>query len=54
MTPSRFAKDEDYKVGAKVDVSSKGSSAEAIKVSGSAEPAAAPMAPAPAPEAPKN
>jgi len=46
--------DGEIKVGAKVDVTSKGGSAEEIKVSGGAEPAAAPMAPAPAPEAPKN
>jgi len=44
----------DLKVGAKVDVTSKGSSAEEIKVSGGAEAPAAPMAPAaPAPAAPK-
>jgi hypothetical protein len=38
----------DLKVGAKVDVTSKGSSAEAIKVSGGSEAPAAPAAPAPA------
>jgi ribosomal protein S6E (S10) len=44
----------DLKMGAKVDVTSKGSSAEEIKVSGGAEAPAAPMAPAaPAPSAPK-
>jgi hypothetical protein len=41
----------DLKVGAKVDVTSKGSSAEEIKVSGGAE---APAAPAAAPAAPAN
>jgi len=37
----------DLKVGAKVDVTSKGSSAEEIKVSGGAEAPAAPAPPAP-------
>jgi len=41
----------ELKVGAKVDVTSKGSSAEEIKVSGGEAPAA-PMAPAPAAPAP--
>lgn len=44
----------DLKVGAKVDVTSKGSSAEEIKVSGGAEaPAATPAPEAPANSAPK-
>ncbi|MBI3596355.1 MAG: hypothetical protein HY203_04275 [Nitrospirae bacterium] len=44
----------DLKVGAKVDVTSSGSSAKEIKVTGGAEAPAAPMAPAaPAAPAPK-
>jgi membrane-bound ClpP family serine protease len=46
----------DVKVGAKVDVTSKGHTAEAIKVGGGAEPSAAPAAPessAPAPSGDK-
>jgi len=46
--------DGDLKVGAKVDVTSKGRWAEEVKISGGAAPAAPAAAPAPAPAAPKK